>query len=140
MASANISHPFYPRHIPVPNYVENIYPTYLLIPVPLFCFALIFLGVWMLTKRDKFGRYLGSWEKAALSWWGLCGFIHITFEGFISLNSTTFVGKNDVFSQMCKIDDKNFLKSYGLTIYRSYACIPKRKSRGKIKTNKHRRL
>ncbi|XP_022081123.1 3-beta-hydroxysteroid-Delta(8),Delta(7)-isomerase-like [Acanthaster planci] len=102
MASFNISHPFYPRDVPVPHYVPNTYPTHLLVPPPLGVFALIFLAVWRLSRTDRFGRPLGGWEKAALSWWGLCGCIHMIIEGFISLNSRTFAGRNDIFSQMWK--------------------------------------
>ncbi|XP_033647705.1 3-beta-hydroxysteroid-Delta(8),Delta(7)-isomerase-like [Asterias rubens] len=99
--ASNVSHPYYPLGMEVPHYKENSLGN-AVTPIALTIFFFIFMAVWKYVKQDRFDRALGSWEKAALGWWGLCGCIHMAVEGYVSLNSTTFPGEDNFLAQIWK--------------------------------------
>ncbi|XP_033647706.1 3-beta-hydroxysteroid-Delta(8),Delta(7)-isomerase-like [Asterias rubens] len=99
--ASNVSHPYYPLGLEVPHYKENSLGL-AVTPITLGSFVVIFVCFWKFVKQDRFNRLLGSWEKATLCWWGLCGCIHMVLEGYVSMNSGTFPGENNILAQIWK--------------------------------------
>ncbi|XP_022081184.1 3-beta-hydroxysteroid-Delta(8),Delta(7)-isomerase-like isoform X2 [Acanthaster planci] len=100
--ASNVSHPYYPRGMHLPHYRENTLSLQYILTVGLGAFAVIYALAWILLKRDRYGRTLAQGEKASLCWFGLCGFIHMILEGYLTLTSASIAGSDHILAQMWK--------------------------------------
>ncbi|KAJ5930959.1 hypothetical protein N7466_006452 [Penicillium verhagenii] len=109
-ASTQVSHPYYPLGVIVDNYVTNTIPA----PVLVLIFAVgtlaIFGGTHLVIKHSRLN--IPPSEVAATMWFVLCGFIHLFFEGYLSVNFRDVAGRSDIFGQLWKeysLSDSRYL-------------------------------
>ncbi|KAH6871676.1 3-beta-hydroxysteroid-Delta(8),Delta(7)-isomerase, partial [Thelonectria olida] len=104
LASAIISddpeHPFFPVHIKVPGYVATSLPTAALLTIFFGALAAILTTSKVFLKRSN--PTLSKGEVWTASWFILCGFIHLFFEGYFSYNSLDMGSRTDLFGQLWK--------------------------------------
>ncbi|XP_033624091.1 3-beta-hydroxysteroid-Delta(8),Delta(7)-isomerase-like [Asterias rubens] len=98
----NVSHPYYPLDLHLPHYVDNSRSVEVILSVVVAFFVVFYLITWMVVGKDRFGRRLRLDERAVLCWFGMSGSIHLILEGYLTLNSGTVAGHNDILAQIWK--------------------------------------
>ncbi|KAK0736978.1 Emopamil binding protein-domain-containing protein [Apiosordaria backusii] len=105
-----VSHPYYPTSAGVPHYAANTTPLFTI----LFSFGGLiagFIGFCLGVSRYVNPR-LQKGEMGVISWFALCGFLHLFFEGYFVLNHATMAGSQDLFAQLWKeygLSDSRYL-------------------------------
>lgn len=99
VSSSSPPHPFWPRDLLIPSYIENDRSMSEIL-VFLFSVSGLFLIVtWLITGCN---RALGTWRRLAVCWFAVCGFIHCVIEGWFSLYYDVIPGDQSFLSQLCQ--------------------------------------
>ncbi|KAH7248176.1 Emopamil binding protein-domain-containing protein [Fusarium solani] len=100
IVSDDPEHPFFPAHVKVPGYVATSLPTTALLTIFFGALAAILTTSKVFLKWSNF--ILSKGEVWTASWFILCGFIHLFFEGYFSYNSLAMGSRTDLFGQLWK--------------------------------------
>ncbi|KAK4179279.1 putative 3-beta-hydroxysteroid-Delta(8),Delta(7)-isomerase [Triangularia setosa] len=105
-----VSHPYYPTDATVPFYAANTTPLLAI----LFSFAGLIAGFVFtcLAASKHVNPKLQRSDLAVISWFALCGFLHLFFEGYFVLNHKVMAGSQDLFAQLWKeygLSDSRYL-------------------------------
>ncbi|KAL6482801.1 hypothetical protein MHYP_G00076730 [Metynnis hypsauchen] len=101
-AAEAISHPFWPRDLSIPHYVENDRSMLEIVTFLFSVSGLLLLLAWVLTGQKVAGGRLSGWRRLALCWFTVCGFIHGVIEGWFALYYTIIPGDQSFLSQLWK--------------------------------------
>ncbi|KAK4196621.1 putative 3-beta-hydroxysteroid-Delta(8),Delta(7)-isomerase, partial [Triangularia verruculosa] len=109
------SHPYYPPNAPIPFYAANTTPLLTI----LLSFASLIAGFVVLCHvlvnyTNPNPRLLKSSDRAVISWFAICGFLHIFFEGYFVLNHKTIPPSQSLFAQLWKeysLSDSRYLSA-----------------------------
>ncbi|KAH7117193.1 3-beta-hydroxysteroid-Delta(8),Delta(7)-isomerase, partial [Dactylonectria estremocensis] len=93
-------HPFFPVHVKVPGYVALSTPPAVLLTIFFGGLAGILATSKISLKRSH--PTLSNGEVWTASWFILCGFIHLFFEGYFSYHSLDMGSRTDLFGQLWK--------------------------------------
>ncbi|XP_062871903.1 3-beta-hydroxysteroid-Delta(8),Delta(7)-isomerase [Trichomycterus rosablanca] len=102
MAAEHISHPYWPRDLHIPSYIENERSMFEIVTFLFSVSGLLVLLAWTLTGCCVSGERLSSWRRLALCWFTVCGFIHGVIEGWFSLYYSIIPGDQSFLSQLWK--------------------------------------
>ncbi|KAM6925342.1 3-beta-hydroxysteroid-Delta(8),Delta(7)-isomerase [Xenentodon cancila] len=92
-------HPYWPRDLLIPSYVANDRSMPEILASFFSVSGMFVLVTWLITGIP--GR-LGTWRRLAISWFGVCGFIHCVIEGWFSLYYDILPGDQSFLSQLWK--------------------------------------
>ncbi|XP_008411973.1 3-beta-hydroxysteroid-Delta(8),Delta(7)-isomerase isoform X2 [Poecilia reticulata] len=95
-SSAKATHPFWPRDLVIPSYVDN---NRSMSEILVFLFSVsgaFLLVTWLIAGR------LGTWRRLAVCWFAVCGFIHSVIEGWFCLYYDILPGDQSFLSQLWK--------------------------------------
>jgi len=81
ITTADIAHPHFPVDTLLPDYVANNISVLALLSI--FGAAVIAVVCLTVGMAASAGRTLSRGDKAAASWFAVCGFIHLILEGII---------------------------------------------------------
>lgn len=95
------SHPYWPRHLRLDNFVANDCPTWHLLAGLFSVSGVLVVTTWLLSSRAAVIP-LGTWRRLSLCWFAVCGFIHVVIEGWFSLYHQDLLGDQAFLSQLCK--------------------------------------
>ncbi|KAK4157126.1 Emopamil-binding protein [Chaetomidium leptoderma] len=110
--AAGQGHPYFPQDALIPGYAPNSTP----LPVILGAFGGI-IGAFVLscvTLAKWYSPALKRADQLTISWFALCGFLHLFFEGYFVLNHTTIPSSQSLFAQLWKeyaLSDSRYLTS-----------------------------
>ncbi|EFY95972.1 3-beta-hydroxysteroid-Delta(8),Delta(7)-isomerase [Metarhizium anisopliae] len=93
-------HPYYPLGVAIPTYVANTMNAGVLVSIFAAGCGVIFVPTYLFAVRTRPAISFG--EVLVAFWWVLCGFIHLTFEGYFSYNHFDMASKTDLFGQLWK--------------------------------------
>ncbi|KAK1238674.1 hypothetical protein MKX07_004250 [Trichoderma sp. CBMAI-0711] len=115
-------HPYYPLGVSIPDYVPNGLPLSRSLPLFGTLVGAVVAAAFYFSGR-RFGassrRRVRSVDRFAASWFALCGFLHIAFEGYYLLHRTNISGMNTLFAQLWKeyaLSDSRYLTSDVFTV------------------------
>lgn len=96
-----VVHPFYPRQLHLPNYVPNNRSVLQLLTMFFGALSVALVGLWffMGTSRHLDGRFLC---KLKISWFFLCGLIHVILEGHFALFYRTILQESTFLAECWK--------------------------------------
>ncbi|XP_036387957.1 3-beta-hydroxysteroid-Delta(8),Delta(7)-isomerase [Megalops cyprinoides] len=95
-------HPFWPRHLSIPNYVANDRSMEEILAFLFSVSGVLLLGTWVLTGKDMEGGRLTTMRRLILCWFAVCGFIHGVIEGWFSLYYPLIPSDQSFLSQLWK--------------------------------------
>lgn len=99
--NASPSHPYWPRHLQLDNFVPNDRPTWHILASLFSASGVLIVTTWLLSGRAAVNP-LGTWRRLALCWFAVCGFIHLVIEGWFSLYHRDLLGDQAFLSQLWK--------------------------------------
>ncbi|QYT00600.1 EXPERA domain-containing protein [Trichoderma simmonsii] len=115
-----MDHPYYPLGVSIPNYRPNDLPLFLSLPVFGALIGSIVVPAYLLAGSGAGSRRrVRTIDRFAASWFALCGFLHIAFEGYYILHRTSISSKNTLFAQLWKeytLSDSRYLTSDIFTV------------------------
>jgi len=99
--SSAVPHPYYPVDLKIPNYVPNNKGYEELLGVFFGLLSLSLIGLWLVMVRVPHmkGRLL---LKVKVSWFFMCGFIHLILEGYFGVYNATIAEGQSYLAQMWK--------------------------------------
>ncbi|KLO88371.1 putative emopamil-binding protein (phenylalkylamine Ca2+ antagonist binding protein) [Fusarium fujikuroi] len=107
---ADLKHPYFPVDAVIPGYLPNSRPVAeLIVTFGAIVGAVIGLTLWQTTRTAKPVRPI---DKFAAAWLALCGFLHITFEGYYLVYRYQLPGMSTLFAQLWKeytLSDSRYL-------------------------------
>ncbi|PKK51943.1 hypothetical protein CI102_2300 [Trichoderma harzianum] len=115
-----MDHPYYPLGVAIPNYRPNDLPLSRSLPVFGALIGAVVVSAYLLAGSGSgSGRRVRPIDRFAASWFALCGFLHIAFEGYYILYRTSISSKNTLFAQLWKeytLSDSRYLTSDIFTV------------------------
>ncbi|EHK17043.1 uncharacterized protein TRIVIDRAFT_57087 [Trichoderma virens Gv29-8] len=115
-----MDHPYYPLGVSIPNYRPNDLPLSRSLPIFGTLIGAVVLSAYLLAgSASDSRRRVRPVDRFAASWFALCGFLHIAFEGYYILHRTDISGKNTLFAQLWKeytLSDSRYLTSDIFTV------------------------
>lgn len=100
MAQPHQSHPYFPKTLVLAHYKPNDISAMDILTVMFSSFGVVLVGAFILSGWAR--RKLSFLEKCSLSWFAMCGFIHMVIEGYFSLYHQTLAGHDSFLGQLCK--------------------------------------
>ena len=95
------THPYWPRHLRLDNFVPNDCPTRHILAGLFSVSGVLVVATWLLSGRAAVIP-LGTWRRLSLCWFAVCGFIHLVIEGWFSLYHADLLGDQAILSQLWK--------------------------------------
>ncbi|KAL7930965.1 Emopamil-binding protein [Trichoderma chlorosporum] len=115
-----MDHPYYPLGVSIPNYRPNDLPLSRSLPVFGTLVGAVVVSAYLLAGSGSGSRRrVRSVDRFAASWFALCGFLHIAFEGYYILHRTSISGESTLFAQLWKeyaLSDSRYLTSDIFTV------------------------
>ncbi|OPB41551.1 Emopamil-binding [Trichoderma guizhouense] len=115
-----MDHPYYPLGVSIPDYRPNDLPLSLSLPVFGALIGSVVVPAYLLAGSGSGSRRrVRPIDRFAASWFALCGFLHIAFEGYYILHRTSISSKNTLFAQLWKeytLSDSRYLTSDIFTV------------------------
>ncbi|KAL6871876.1 Emopamil-binding protein [Trichoderma novae-zelandiae] len=117
-----LDHPYYPLGVSIPDYVPNGLPLSRSLPLFGTLIGAVAISAFFLSgprSGSASRRRVRSVDRFAASWFALCGFLHIVFEGYYILHRTNISGMNTLFAQVWKeyaLSDSRYLTSDVFTV------------------------
>ncbi|KAL6794672.1 Emopamil-binding protein [Trichoderma sp. SZMC 28013] len=115
-----MDHPYYPLGVSIPNYRPNDLPLSRSLPVFGALIGAVVVSAYLLAGSGSGSpRRVRPIDRFAASWFALCGFLHVAFEGYYILHRTSISGKNTLFAQLWKeytLSDSRYLTSDIFTV------------------------
>ncbi|KAL6823027.1 Emopamil-binding protein [Trichoderma sp. SZMC 28015] len=115
-----MDHPYYPLGVSIPDYRPNDLPLSRSLPIFGALIGSIVVPAYLLAGSGSGSRRrVRSIDRFAASWFALCGFLHIAFEGYYILHRTSISSKNTLFAQLWKeytLSDSRYLTSDIFTV------------------------
>ncbi|KAL7784516.1 Emopamil-binding protein [Trichoderma afarasin] len=115
-----MDHPYYPLGVSIPNYRPNDLPLSRSLPIFGALIGSIVVPAYLLAGSGSGSRRrVRPIDRFAASWFALCGFLHIAFEGYYILHRTSISSKNTLFAQLWKeyiLSDSRYLTSDIFTV------------------------
>ncbi|KAK1239119.1 hypothetical protein MKX08_006180 [Trichoderma sp. CBMAI-0020] len=108
------AHPYYPLGVSIPNYVPNDSP----LIHSLAAFGALISAV-IASALLTGTRHVRPVDRFAASWFALCGFLHVAFEGYYIYHRKEISGMNTLFAQLWKeyaLSDSRYLTSDVFTV------------------------
>ncbi|KFH43222.1 3-beta-hydroxysteroid-Delta(8),Delta(7)-isomerase-like protein [Hapsidospora chrysogenum ATCC 11550] len=102
-----MNHPYYPLDAVIANYVPNSSPTLLIVTAFGAMAGLAVVAAYHLTSANA--RFI---DRFAASWFALCAFSHVAFEGYYLYHRSEIAGMNTLFAQLWKeytLSDSRYL-------------------------------
>ncbi|KAM0474382.1 hypothetical protein ACHAPX_007719 [Trichoderma viride] len=110
------THPYYPLGVSVPNYTPNDSPLIHSLPAFGALIGAVIVSALLLTGSRRHVRPI---DRFAASWFALCGFLHVAFEGYYIHHRKEISGMNTLFAQLWKeyaLSDSRYLTSDVFTV------------------------
>ncbi|XP_066529248.1 3-beta-hydroxysteroid-Delta(8),Delta(7)-isomerase [Hoplias malabaricus] len=101
-ASQATNHPFWPRDLSIPNYIQNDRSMSEIITFLFSVSGVLLLVAWALTGQKVSGGQLSGWRRLALCWFTVSGFIHSVIEGWFALYYPIIPSDQSFLSQLWK--------------------------------------
>ncbi|KAF3072821.1 3-beta-hydroxysteroid-Delta [Trichoderma lentiforme] len=115
-----MDNPYYPLGVSIPNYRPNDLPLSRSLPVFGALIGAVVVSAYLLAGSGSGSRRrVRPIDRFAASWFALCGFLHIAFEGYYILYRTSISSKNTLFAQLWKeytLSDSRYLTSDIFTV------------------------
>ncbi|KAL6694691.1 Emopamil-binding protein [Trichoderma pleuroticola] len=115
-----MDHPYYPLGVSIPNYRPNDLPLSRSLPVFGALIGAVVVSAYLLAGSGSGSRHrVRPIDRFAASWFALCGFLHVAFEGYYILHRTSISSKNTLFAQLWKeyaLSDSRYLTSDIFTV------------------------
>ncbi|KKP05351.1 hypothetical protein THAR02_02540 [Trichoderma harzianum] len=115
-----MDHPYYPLGVSIPDYRPNDLPLSRSLPIFGALLGSVVVPAYLLAGSGSGSRRrVRPIDRFAASWFALCGFLHIAFEGYYILHRTTISSKNTLFAQLWKeyaLSDSRYLTSDIFTV------------------------
>lgn len=74
--NASPTHPYWPQHLRLDNFVPNDCPTWHILAGLFSISGVLVVTTWLLSGRAAVVP-LGTWRRLSLCWFAVCGFIHL---------------------------------------------------------------
>ncbi|PNP55604.1 hypothetical protein THARTR1_04128 [Trichoderma harzianum] len=115
-----MDHPYCPLGASIPNYRPNDLPLSRSLPVFGALIGAVVVSAYLLAGSGSGSRHrVRPIDRFAASWFALCGFLHVAFEGYYILHRTSISSKNTLFAQLWKeyaLSDSRYLTSDIFTV------------------------
>ena len=95
------THPYWPRHLRLDNFVPNDCPTWHILAGLFSVSGVLVVATWLLSGHAAVVP-LGTWWRLSLCCFAVCGFIHLVIEGWFSLYHADLLGDQAILSQLCE--------------------------------------
>lgn len=95
------SHPYWPRHLRLDNYVPNDLPAWQILTGLFSISGVLISSTWLLSGRASVVP-LGTVRRLALCWFAVCSFIHLVIEGWFGLYHDILLEDQAALSQLWK--------------------------------------
>ena len=95
------THPYWPRHLRLDNFVPNDCPTWHILAGLFSVSGVLVVATWLLSGHAAV-VLLGTWWRLSLCCFAVCGFIHLVIEGWFSLYHADLLGDQAILSQLWK--------------------------------------
>ncbi|KAH8125108.1 cholestenol Delta-isomerase [Trichoderma asperellum] len=112
------AHPYYPLGVPISNYIPNDRPLIQSLPAFGALIGAVIVSAFFLTGSGT-RRHVRPIDRFAASWFALCGFLHVAFEGYYIYHRNDISGMNTLFAQLWKeyaLSDSRYLTSDVFTV------------------------
>ncbi|KAM6484452.1 Emopamil-binding protein [Trichoderma sp. SZMC 28011] len=115
-----MDHPYYPLGVSIPDYRPNDLPLSRSLPIFGALIGSVVVPAYLLAGSGSGSRRrVRPIDRFAASWFALCGFLHIAFEGYYIFHRTSISSKNTLFAQLWKeytLSDSRYLTSDIFTV------------------------
>lgn len=93
--------PYYPRDLKMPNYIPNNMSVVRLLSSFFGCLTVCLIGLWfvMRSRRHLKAKFV---TKLKISWFFMCGLIHLILEGYFAVYHQTIPGGSSYLAEMWK--------------------------------------
>ncbi|KAL6851098.1 hypothetical protein ACO1O0_008226 [Amphichorda felina] len=102
-----MDHPYYPPEAAIANYAPNVTPALQLVAAFGAIATIIIVAAYRLAGANA--RFI---DRFAASWFALCAFLHMFFEGYYLYYRTSIAGMDTLFAQLWKeytLSDSRYL-------------------------------
>ncbi|KAH8152604.1 uncharacterized protein LAJ45_03445 [Morchella importuna] len=110
--------PYYPQDLRLPHYVPNTLTTPELISrFAAYCVMIVIGTIILLGAVAR--KRLTTYEKIVATWFMLCGFIHLFFEGYFGYTASRIAGNTHLFAQLWKeyaLSDSRYMSYDAFTV------------------------
>lgn len=106
-----MSHPYLPKDLLLPHYVENDRTLPEILGGFFGFVAFLLIGTWIYTGTIPHLKNSAG-GKMKMCWFISCGLIHTVLEGYFSVYHKTFPKEQDFLAQMCKFFFKQIWETY----------------------------
>ncbi|KAL7923501.1 Emopamil-binding protein [Trichoderma austrokoningii] len=110
--------PYYPLGVSIPNYIPNDCPLIHSLAAFGALIGAVIVSALLLTGSGT-RRHVRPIDRFAASWFALCGFLHVAFEGYYIYHRREISGMNTLFAQLWKeyaLSDSRYLTSDVFTV------------------------
>lgn len=104
------SHPYFPAGVEIPGYVANSLPLPMLLSSFFSGIAVIWAATYVLVTRTR--PNITRSDLATSLWFGMCGCIHLFFEGYFAYNFHHMGSRTHIFGQLWReysLSDSRYL-------------------------------